>query len=49
MRFLRGRLKFVRAKSGPPFPSMIVVFRGQRMTLDVASRAEGRSAAALHE
>ena len=28
IRFLRGRLTFVGAKSAAPFPSMIVVFRG---------------------
>lgn len=28
VRFLPGRLKFVGAKDGAPFPSMIVVFRG---------------------
>ena len=27
--FLRGRVKFVGAKSGAPFPSAIVVFRGR--------------------
>lgn len=27
IRFLQGRLKFVGAKSGAPFPSMIVIFR----------------------
>ena len=26
--FIRGRLKFVGAKSGAPFPSMIVIFNG---------------------
>lgn len=30
IRFLRGRLKFVGAKHGAPFPSAIVVFRGDR-------------------
>jgi phage N-6-adenine-methyltransferase len=29
VRFLKGRLKFVGAKAGAPFPSMIVVFRGR--------------------
>jgi len=28
VRFLAGRIKFVGAKHGAPFPSMIVVFRG---------------------
>ena len=28
VRFLKGRLKFVGAKSSAPFPSMIVIFRG---------------------
>lgn len=28
VRFLKGRLKFVGAKAGAPFPSMVVVFRG---------------------
>lgn len=28
VRFLRGRLKFGRAKCGAPFPSMVVIFRG---------------------
>ena len=28
-RFIRGRLKFVGAKSGAPFPSMVVVFEGK--------------------
>ena len=30
IRFLRGRLRFGGAKSGAPFPSMVVVFRGGR-------------------
>jgi phage N-6-adenine-methyltransferase len=30
VRFLEGRLKFVGATAGAPFPSMIVVFRGER-------------------
>lgn len=30
IRFLRGRLKFGDAKTGAPFPSMIVVFRKER-------------------
>jgi phage N-6-adenine-methyltransferase len=30
VRFLPGRLKFVGAKHGAPFPSMVVIFRGQR-------------------
>ena len=30
VRFLPGRIKFVGAKHGAPFPSMIVVFRGAR-------------------
>jgi phage N-6-adenine-methyltransferase len=29
VRFLRGRVKFVGAKSGAPFPSAIVIFRGK--------------------
>jgi len=29
VRFLKGRLKFVGAKHGAPFPSMVVVFRGK--------------------
>jgi phage N-6-adenine-methyltransferase len=29
VRFLPGRLKFVGAKHGAPFPSMVVVFRGR--------------------
>lgn len=29
VRFLKGRLKFVGAKSSAPFPSMIVIFRGR--------------------
>lgn len=29
VRFLPGRIKFVGAKHGAPFPSMIVVFRGE--------------------
>ena len=28
VRFLRGRVKFGEAKSGAPFPSMVVIFRG---------------------
>lgn len=28
MRFLKGRLKFVGAEHGAPFPSIIVIFRG---------------------
>lgn len=28
-RFLRGRLKFEGAKDGAPFPSMVVIFRGE--------------------
>ena len=30
IRFIKGRLKFVGAKHGAPFPSMIVIFRGER-------------------
>ncbi len=30
VRFLPGRIKFVGAKHGAPFPSMIVIFRGAR-------------------
>ncbi len=30
IRFLKGRLKFVGADSSAPFPSMIVVYRGDR-------------------
>jgi site-specific DNA-methyltransferase (adenine-specific) len=30
VRFLPGRIKFVGAKHGAPFPSMIVVFRGAK-------------------
>jgi phage N-6-adenine-methyltransferase len=30
VRFLPGRIKFVGAKHGAPFPSMVVVFRGER-------------------
>ncbi len=29
VRFLKGRIKFVGAKHGAPFPSMVVVFRGK--------------------
>jgi phage N-6-adenine-methyltransferase len=29
VRFLKGRLRFVGAKDAAPFPSMIVIFRGQ--------------------
>lgn len=29
VRFIRGRVKFVGAKNNAPFPSMIVVFRGE--------------------
>ena len=29
VRFLRGRVKFVGAKNSAPFPSMIVVFKGE--------------------
>ena len=29
IRFVRGRLKFVGAKSNAPFPSMVAVFRGK--------------------
>jgi phage N-6-adenine-methyltransferase len=29
VRFLKGRIKFVGAKHGAPFPSMVVVFRGR--------------------
>lgn len=31
IRFIRGRLKFGDSKTGAPFPSMIVIFRGPRM------------------
>lgn len=31
VRFIRGRLKFGDSKTGAPFPSMIVVFRGPGM------------------
>lgn len=31
IRFIRGRLKFGNSKTGAPFPSMIVVFRGPKM------------------
>jgi site-specific DNA-methyltransferase (adenine-specific) len=30
IRFLRGRLKFGDAKTGAPFPSMVVIFRKRR-------------------
>lgn len=30
VRFLPGRIKFVGAKHGAPFPSMIVIFRGEK-------------------
>lgn len=30
VRFLPGRLKFVGAKDSAPFPSMVVIFRGER-------------------
>lgn len=30
VRFLRGRLTFVGAKDPAPFPSMVVIFRGER-------------------
>ena len=30
IRFIRGRLKFVGAKNSAPFPSMIVIFRGNK-------------------
>jgi len=30
IRFIRGRLKFEGAKNSAPFPSMIVIFRGNR-------------------
>lgn len=29
VRFLKGRIKFVGAKHGAPFPSMVVIFRGR--------------------
>ena len=29
IRFLKGRIKFVGAEHGAPFPSMVVVFRGE--------------------
>lgn len=32
LRFIPGRIKFVGAKHGAPFPSMIVIFRPQRRT-----------------
>ena len=32
IRFVRGRIKFVGANSGAPFPSMVVVFRGKELT-----------------
>ena len=31
IRFVRGRLKFGDSKTGAPFPSMIVIFRGPKM------------------
>lgn len=31
VRFIRGRLKFGDSKTGAPFPSMVVVFRGPKM------------------
>jgi phage N-6-adenine-methyltransferase len=30
IRFIRGRLKFKGAKNGAPFPSAIVIFRGEK-------------------
>jgi len=30
IRFLRGRIKFGDSKQGAPFPSMVVVFRGEK-------------------
>lgn len=31
IRFVRGRLKFGDSKTGAPFPSMVVIFRGPKM------------------
>lgn len=31
VRFIRGRLKFGDSKTGAPFPSMVVIFRGPKM------------------
>lgn len=31
VRFLKGRLKFVNAKSSAPFPSMVVIFRSDKI------------------
>jgi site-specific DNA-methyltransferase (adenine-specific) len=31
IRFVRGRLKFGNSKTGAPFPSMVVIFRGPKM------------------
>ena len=31
IRFVKGRIKFVGAEHGAPFPSMVVVFRGTKM------------------
>jgi phage N-6-adenine-methyltransferase len=30
VRFLKGRIKFVGARHGAPFPSMVVIFRGKQ-------------------
>jgi phage N-6-adenine-methyltransferase len=38
VRFLKGRLKFSGAKDAAPFPSMIVVFRGQPEAAGAADR-----------
>lgn len=48
VRFLRGRLRFEGAKHPAPFPSMIVIFRGQKMdyiySIFVAINGDGYNA-----
>lgn len=36
IRFVRGRLKFGNAKNSAPFPSMIVIFSGQKKSVEVS-------------
>ena len=40
IRFLRGRLKFVKACNSAPFPSMIVIFRGKEVSAVVQLRQQ---------
>lgn len=42
IRFLKGRLKFGNAKSGAPFPSVVIVFRPKGFSLSTLIQTRGQ-------